>query len=92
MVHSFAAGEGEIPWCFSQVKGTIEDEVADGKDTGITSARGFFPTPHTHTYTYTGGRGWGDRIAMYGEGVLHSTFSLIQHSFSLSSSSLSLTA
>ena len=26
-------GEGEIPWCFSQVKGTIEDEVADGKDT-----------------------------------------------------------
>ena len=21
----------EIPWCFSQVKGTIEDEVADGK-------------------------------------------------------------
>lgn len=24
-------GVGEIPWCFSQVKGTIEDEVADGK-------------------------------------------------------------
>ena len=23
-------GQGEIPWCFSQVKGTIEDEVADG--------------------------------------------------------------
>lgn len=30
-------GGGEIPWCFSQVKGTIEDEVADGKDTDITS-------------------------------------------------------
>lgn len=24
-------GEDEIQWCFSQVKGTIEDEVADGK-------------------------------------------------------------
>ena len=24
-------GGGEIPWCFSQVKGTIEDEVADGE-------------------------------------------------------------
>ena len=23
--------KNEIPWCFSQVKGTIEDEVADGK-------------------------------------------------------------
>ena len=23
-------GGVEIPWCFSQVKGTIEDEVADG--------------------------------------------------------------
>jgi len=22
---------GEIPWCFSQVKGTIEDEVAEGR-------------------------------------------------------------
>lgn len=22
--------KNEIPWCFSQVKGTIEDEVADG--------------------------------------------------------------
>ena len=23
--------DDEIQWCFSQVKGTIEDEVADGK-------------------------------------------------------------
>lgn len=30
-------GGGEIPWCFSQVKGTIEDEVADGKETDIMS-------------------------------------------------------
>lgn len=30
-VFCFAGGGGEIPWCFSQVKGTIEDEVADGK-------------------------------------------------------------
>ena len=33
LVHT--GGGGEIPWCFSQVKGTIEDEVADGKDTII---------------------------------------------------------
>jgi len=26
-----AGGEDEIQWCFSQVKGTIEDEVTDGK-------------------------------------------------------------
>ncbi len=25
-----AAGDDEIQWCFSQVKGTIEDEVTDG--------------------------------------------------------------
>ena len=31
--HCLTGGEGEIPWCFSQVKGTIEDEVADGKST-----------------------------------------------------------
>ena len=30
-------GGGEIPWCFSQVKGTIEDEVADGKGTPMYS-------------------------------------------------------
>ena len=30
-----AGGGGEIPWCFSQVKGTIEDEVADGEDTDM---------------------------------------------------------
>lgn len=30
-------GGGEIPWCFSQVKGTIEDEVADGKEIDIMS-------------------------------------------------------
>lgn len=30
-----AGGGGEIPWCFSQVKGTIEDEVADGEDTDV---------------------------------------------------------
>ncbi len=24
-------GSDETQWCFSQVKGTIEDEVADGK-------------------------------------------------------------
>lgn len=29
MSEATRGGEGEIPWCFSQVKGTIEDEVAD---------------------------------------------------------------
>jgi len=29
-VFHLVGGDGEIPWCFSQVKGTIEDEVADG--------------------------------------------------------------
>jgi hypothetical protein len=24
------SGNGEIQWCFSQVKGTLEDEVTDG--------------------------------------------------------------
>jgi hypothetical protein len=58
LLHSFAAGEGEIPWCFSQVKGTIEDEVADGKDTEIVSAGGVSPSPpppHTHTQGGVGG-------------------------------------
>jgi len=27
-----AAGGGQIPWVFSQVKGTIEEEVAEGKE------------------------------------------------------------
>jgi len=26
-----SAGGGQIPWVFSQVKGTIEEEVAEGK-------------------------------------------------------------
>jgi hypothetical protein len=26
----FISGNGEIQWCFSQVKGTLEDEVTDG--------------------------------------------------------------
>ena len=29
--YTVLGGGEEIPWCFSQVKGTIEDEVADGK-------------------------------------------------------------
>ena len=29
----------EIPWCFSQVKGTIEDEVAEGNNVETTTAR-----------------------------------------------------
>ena len=28
---SAGAASGEIPWCFSQVKGTIEEEIADGQ-------------------------------------------------------------
>lgn len=31
LVFTIPGGKGEIPWCFSQVKGTIEDEVADGE-------------------------------------------------------------
>jgi serine/threonine-protein phosphatase 2A regulatory subunit B len=25
------AGNGEIQWCFSQVKGTLDDDVTEGK-------------------------------------------------------------
>jgi len=30
-VFVFDLGNGEIQWCFSQVKGTLEDDVTEGK-------------------------------------------------------------
>lgn len=27
----FITGNGDIQWCFSQVKGTLEDDVTEGK-------------------------------------------------------------
>jgi len=35
MKPSIVSGSSEIQWCFSQVKGTLDDDVTEGKKTSI---------------------------------------------------------
>ena len=30
-LHLFSGNGGEIQWCFSQVKGTVEEDITEGK-------------------------------------------------------------